>query len=95
MKVLVATLGLLVSSPVAAQECKSCSEADVCIQTYAKAASTAQKATKVAIRDWQQNLDKRASAEFSSRGMAALQSVLDSQVHSELERLKECLAKIK
>jgi len=95
MKVLIATLALLVSGPAIAQECKSCSEADACIQTYLKTASTAQRATKVAIRDWQQNLDKRASAEFSSRGMAALQSVMDSQVRSELERLKECLAKIK
>ena len=95
MKVLIATLGLFVSSPVAAQECKSCSEADACMQTYVKATSTAQRATKVAIRDWQQNLDKKASAEFSSRGMAALQSVMDSQVRSELERLKECLTKIK
>jgi hypothetical protein len=95
MKVVIATLALLVSVPATAQECKSCSEADACIQTYLKTASTAQRATKVAIRDWQQNLDKRASAEFSSRGMAALQSVMDSQVRSELERLKECLAKIK
>jgi hypothetical protein len=95
MKVLIATLALLVSSPVAAQECKSCSEAEACIQTYAKAVSTAQRATKVAIRDWQQNLDKKASAEFSSRGIAALQSVLDSQVRSELEKLQACLAKIK
>ena len=95
MKVLIATLGLLVSSPVAAQECKSCSEADTCIQTYVKATSTAQRATKVAIRDWQQNLDKKTSAEFSSRGMTALQNVMLSQVRSELDRLKECLGKIK
>jgi hypothetical protein len=95
MKVLAATLALLLSSPVAAQECKSCLEADACIQTYLKAASEAQRATKVAIRDWQQNLDKKTSAEFSSRGMAALQSVMVSQVRSELDRLKECLAKIK
>ena len=95
MKVLAATLALLLSSPVAAQECKSCLEADACIQTYLKAASEAQRATKVAIRDWQQNLDKKTSAEFSSRGMAALQNVMVSQVRSELDRLKECLAKIK
>ena len=95
MKVLAATLALLLSSPAAAQECKSCSEADACIQTYLKAATEAQKATKVAIRDWQQNLDKKASAEFSSRGMAALQSVMISQVHSELDRLRDCLAKVK
>ncbi len=95
MKVFIATLGLLVSSPVAAQECKSCAEADACIQTYVKATATAQRATKVAIRDWQQNLDKKASPEFSSRGMAALQSLMDTQVRSELDRLKECLAKIK
>jgi hypothetical protein len=95
MKVLAATLALLLSSPAAAQECKSCSEADLCIQTYVKASSEAQRATKVAIRDWQQNLDKKASAEFSSRGMAALQNALVSQVRSDLDRLKECLAKIK
>jgi len=93
--VLTATLALLVSSTAAAQECKSCSAADACIQTYVKAASEAQRATKVAIRDWQQNLDKKASPEFSSRGTAALQSAMETQVRLELERLKECLAKIK
>ncbi len=95
MKVHAAMLALLLSSPAAAQECKSCSEADACIQTYLKAASVAQRATKVAIRDWQKNLDKKASAEFSSRGMVALESALASQVRSELDRLKDCLAKIK
>ena len=95
MRILAATLALLLSGPAAAQECNSCAEADACIQTYLKATSVAQRATKVAIRDWQQNLDKKASAEFSSRGMAALQSALDSQVRSERDRLKECLAKIK
>jgi hypothetical protein len=95
MKVLAATLALLLSSPAAAQECKSCSEADACIQAYLKATSEAQRATKVAIRDWQQNLDKKTSAEFSSRGIAALQNALVSQVRLELDRLKECLAKIK
>ena len=95
MKVLAATLALLLSGPAAAQECKSCSEADACIQTYLKAASEAQRATKLAIRDWQQNLDRKASAEFSSRGMAALQNVMVSQIRSELDHLKDCLAKIK
>src|SRR5258707_6205405 len=50
---------------------------------------------KEAIRDWKQNLDRKASAEFSSRGTAALQTAMESQVRLELERLKECLAKIK
>ena len=95
MKVLAATLTLLVSTAAAAQECQTCSMADACITTYLKAASEAQKATKLAIRDWQQNLDRKASAEFSSKGTAALQNVMVSQVRSEIERLKECLAKIK
>src|ERR1700746_1772030 len=95
MKGFAAIFALLLSAPAAAQDCKSCSSADACIQTYVKAASEAQRATKVAIRDWQQNLDKKTSTEFSSRGMTALQSVMISQVHTELERLKECLAKIK
>ena len=95
MKVLSATLALLVSSAAVAQECQTCSMADACIKTYLKASSEAQKATKEAIRDWKQNLDRKASAEFSSRGTAALQTAMESQVRLELERLKECLAKIK
>ena len=68
MKILAATLALLVSTAANAQECQMCSTADACITAYVKAAAEAQKATKVAIRDWQQNLDRKASAEFSNRG---------------------------
>ena len=95
MKALATTLTLLVSTAATAQECPTCSSADACIATYVKSASEAQKATKTAIRDWQQNLDKKASTEFFSRGTAALQTALVSQVRTELDRLKECLAKIK
>jgi len=96
MKVLTVTLALLlVSSAVAAQECQTCSTADACIKAYLKAASEAQKVTKQAIRDWKQNLDRTASAELSSRGTVALQDAMETQVRLELERLKECLAKIK
>ncbi len=95
MRVLAATLTLVVSTAAPAQECKTCSIADACMKTYLKAASEAQKATKEAIRDWKQNLDRKATAEFPSRGTAALQTAMESQVRLELERLKECLAKIK
>jgi hypothetical protein len=95
MKVVAATLALLVSSAAAAEECKTCSMADACIKAYLKAASEAQSATKLAIRDWKQNLDKKASAELSNRGTLALQDAMESQVRLELERLKECLAKIR
>ena len=95
MRVLAATLIFLVSSAAAAQECQTCSMADACIKAYLKAASEAQSATKLAIRDWKQNLDRKASTEFSSRGTLALQNTMETQVRSELERLKECLAKIK
>jgi len=95
MKVLTATIALLVSSAAAAQECQTCSPADACITPYLKAVSEAQRLTKQAIRDWKQNLDRKASTEFSNRGAVALQSAMETQVRAELERLKECLAKIK
>jgi hypothetical protein len=69
--------------------------ADACIKVYLKATSEAQSATKQAIRDWKQHLDRKASAELSSRGTLALQNTMETQVLSELERLKECLGKIK
>ena len=95
MRVLTAILTLLVSGAVAAQECKTCSMADACTKAYFKATLEAQSATKQAIRDWKQNLDKKASAELSNRGALALQDAMETQVRSELERLKECLAKIR
>jgi hypothetical protein len=95
MRVLTAILAVLLSSPAAAQECKTCSMVDACMKEYLKAASEAQRATKQAVRDWKQNLDRKASAELSSRGSLALQDAMETQVRSELERLKECLAKIR
>ena len=78
-----------------ARECKTCSMADACTKAYFKATLEAQSATKQATRDWKQNLDKKASAELSNRGALALQDAMETQVRSELERLKECLAKIR
>src|SRR5258707_15754180 len=92
MRVLAATLTLLVSSAASAQECKTCSMADACTKTYLKAASEAQTATKQAIRDWKQNLARNASAELSIRGTVALQDAMGAQVRLGLERLKEGLA---
>ena len=95
MRVLAATLILLVSSAAVAQECQTCSMADACMATYVKATSLAQKATKQAIRDWKQNLDRKASAELASKGTLALQDAMESQIRLELDRLKECLGKIR
>ena len=68
MRVLAATLALLVSSAAPAQECKTCSIADACMKTYLKAASEAQTATKQAIRDWKQNLDKKGLRRIVQQG---------------------------
>ncbi|HEY0850834.1 MAG TPA: hypothetical protein VGD96_13010 [Bradyrhizobium sp.] len=95
MKALATTIALLLSSPAAAQECQTCSSADACIQPYLKAATQAQREIKQAIRDWRENLDRKASGELFSKGTAALQSAMEAQVRVELERLKECLAKIR
>jgi hypothetical protein len=95
MKVLTAALALVISSTAAAQECKTCSSADACIQTYLKAKSQAEKEIKQAIRDWKEGLDKKASGELFSKGTLALQGAMESQVRVELDRLQECLAKIK
>ena len=95
MKALATTIALLLSSPAAAQECQTCSSADACIQPYLKAVTQAQREIKQAIRDWRENLDRKASGELFSKGTAALQSAMEAQVRVELERLKECLAKIR
>jgi hypothetical protein len=96
MKALAATIALFVSSAAAAQEeCKICTKAEACITAYHKAAAEAQRATKEAIRDWKENLYKKASAEFSREGTLALQKTMEAQVGSDIERLNECLSKIR
>ena len=95
MKVPGTMIALLLSTPAVAQECQTCSSADACMQTYAKATAQAQKEVKQAIRDWRENLDRKAPNELFSKGTVALQGAMEAQVRVELERLKECLAKIK
>jgi hypothetical protein len=95
MKVLGTMIALLLSSPAVAQECQTCLSADACMQTYVKATTQAQREVKQAIRDWRENLDRKASGELFSKGTVALQGAMEAQVRVELERLKECLAKIK
>jgi flagellar basal body L-ring protein FlgH len=96
MKVLTAILTLFVwSAAVAQEERKTCSKAESSITAYHKAAAEAQRVTKQAIRDWKENLDKKASAEFSSKGALALQNTMETQVSSDIERLKDCLTKIR
>ncbi len=95
MKALTTLFALSVSTSAVAQECPTCAIADACIATYVKAASDAQKATRVAIRDWKQNLDRKASTEFFNKGTAALQNTMILQIRTELDRLKECLSNIK
>jgi len=72
-----------------------CRDTGLACLKYLKATSEAQKATKQAIRDWKQNLDRKASAEFFSKGTLALEGAMDSEIRSDLDRLKECLAKIR
>src|SRR5260370_7113905 len=79
MRVLAATLALLVSSAAPAQECKTCSMADACMKTYLKAAAEAQTATKQACRGWKQNLDGKASEELFTRGPPALHDAIGAQ----------------
>jgi hypothetical protein len=81
------------SAAIAQEECKICSKAEDCITAYHKAAAEAQRPTKQAIRDWKENLDKKASAEFSSK--ITLQNNMETQVSSDIEQLKECLTKIR
>ena len=95
MKVVGTMIALLLSTPAVAQECQTCSSADACMQTYVKATAQAQREVKQAIRDWRENLDRKASGELFSKGTVALQGAMEAQVRVELERLKECLAKIK
>ena len=95
MKVLCTMIALLLATPALAQECQTCSSADACMQTYVKATAQAQREVKQAIRDWRENLDRKASGELFSKGTVALQGAMEAQVRVELERLKECLAKIK
>jgi len=67
---------------------------DASMKEYLKATSEAQSATKQAIRDWKQNLDRRPPQNCPG-GTLALQDAMETQLRSELERLKECLAKIR
>ena len=50
---------------------------------------------RAAYHPLKENLDKKTAAELSSRGTLALQATMETQVSSDVERLKDCLTKIR
>src|SRR5262249_32951415 len=83
----------LSASAVNAQQCSKCLLANACIKQYSQATDRIQKDYKKAAAEQRKGREQPLAQRFSERAVVA--GNLDALIYSEIEKLKDCLSKIR
>ena len=83
----------LSASSVNAQQCSKCLLADACIKQYSQVTAKIQKDYKKAVAEQRKGREQPLAQRFSERAVVA--GNLDAMIYSEIEKLKDCLSKIR
>jgi len=76
-----------------AQQCSKCLLADACIKQYSQVTAKIQKDYKKAVAEQRKGREQPLAQRFSERAVVA--GNLDAMIYSEIEKLKDCLSKIR
>lgn len=96
MRIGLTLIFLFMVSGAYAQQCGECTLADACIKEYLQKIAKIKAENKHSIEDWQKGArENKLSADLSRRGTLQLQESLGTIVRFEIEKLKDCLGKIK
>ena len=83
----------LSASAVYAQQCSKCLLADACIKQYSQVTARIQKDYKKAAAEQRKGREQPLAQRFSERAVVA--GNLHALIYSEIEKLKDCLGKIR
>jgi len=76
-----------------AQQCPQCLSADACIKQYRQATAKIQKDLKKGVSEQRRGREQPLRQRFSEPEVVA--GNFDALISSEIERLKDCLAKVR
>lgn len=94
MRVLILLVIILFGSAANAQQCAECSSADACIKDYTRATTKIKAEYKKGIADQRKGREQTLREHFSPRVTLAQES-LGQAIGSQIDKLKDCLGKIR
>jgi len=86
---------LFFSGAVYAQECRECVLADACIKEYARASAKIRADYRKGVGEVRKGREQTLREQFSPRMTLADQGDLGAVIASEIDRLRDCLGKIR
>lgn len=86
---------VLFGSAANAQECPQCSAADTCIKDYTRAVAKIKADYKKGVADQRKGREQSLGDRFSPRSAVTDRNSLEQAVQSEIDKLKECLGKVR
>jgi hypothetical protein len=78
-----------------AQECKECVLADACMKEYTRATTQIKKDYKKGVAELRKGREQTLRDQFSPRMTLANQGNLGAVIASEIDKLRDCLGKIR
>ena len=95
MRALFALIMFLFGSAASAQQCPQCTAADACIKDYTRAIAEIKSDYKKGLADQRKGREQSLRDRFSPRSAVADRDSLDQAIRSEIERLRDCLGKVR
>ena len=86
---------VLFGSAANAQECPHCSAADTCIKDYTRAVAKIKADYKKGVANQRKGREQSLGDRFSPRSAVTDRNSLEQAVQSEIDKLKECLGKVR
>jgi len=86
---------LLFASAAGAQQCPQCTSADACIREYKRATTKLQADYTKGLAEQRKGREQTLRDNFSPRTALANEGNLGGVIQTEIDKLKDCLGKIK
>jgi len=95
MRAFVLVIMLFFGGAAYAQECRECVLADACIKAYTRATTQIKRDYKKGVAELRKGREQTLRDQFSPRMTLANQGDLGALIASEIDKLRDCLSKIR
>lgn len=95
MRIVVVLIGLMISGPAVAQQCPQCTAADICIRDYARAVAKIKADYRKGMKEQRKGREQSLREHFSARAMLAEEGGVGGAVQLEIDKLRDCLGRIR
>ena len=95
MRVFAVLALFLYASAAQAQQCPECVSADACIKDYARAATQIRSDYKKGVAEQRKGREQTMRQQFAPQATLASEGDLGAVMRVEIDKLKDCLSKIR